>query len=93
MTDKDERIAKLSQRFKTHRVGRPKQTQKNRERQSFYLDTELTERMDRTYKDSKRSPGIPSYAAGSMPCWISVGVGIKDGAGSPQSAASQAAVT
>jgi hypothetical protein len=51
MSDKDERIAKLSQRFKTHATGRPKQTQKNRERQSFYLDTELTERMDRTYKD------------------------------------------
>ena len=51
MTDKDERIAKLSQRFKTHSTGRPKRAQKNRERQSFYLDTGLTERMDRTYKD------------------------------------------
>jgi hypothetical protein len=51
MTDKDERIAKLSQRFKTHATGRPKQAQKNRERQSFYLDAGLTGRLDQTYKD------------------------------------------
>jgi hypothetical protein len=41
----------------------------------------------------KRSPGVPSYAAGRMPCSMSAGVGSKDGAGCPQSAASQAAVT
>ena len=51
MSDKEDRIAKLSQRFKTHAGGRPKNNTKNRERQSFYLDTELTERIDKTYKD------------------------------------------
>jgi hypothetical protein len=51
MSEKDDRIAKLSQRFKTHGTGRPKQSQKNRERQSLYLDADLTARIDQTYKD------------------------------------------
>jgi hypothetical protein len=51
MSEKDDRIAKLSQRFKTHATGRPKQSQKNRERQSLYLDADLTARIDQTYKD------------------------------------------
>ena len=51
MNEKEERIAKLSQRFKTHATGRPKRTQKHRERQSLYLDAELTARIDQTYKD------------------------------------------
>jgi hypothetical protein len=51
MSEKEDRIAKLSQRFKTHATGRPKNTNKNRERQSFYLDAELTEQIDKTYKD------------------------------------------
>ncbi len=51
MTEKEDRIAKLSQRFKTHATGRPKRTQKNRERQSLYLDSDLTARIDQTYKD------------------------------------------
>ena len=51
MSGKDDRIAKLSQRFKTHTTGRPKRTQKHRERQSLYLDTELTVQLDQTYKD------------------------------------------
>jgi hypothetical protein len=51
MSDKEDRIAKLSQRFKTHSPGRPKNNTKNRERQSFYLDSELTERIDKTYKE------------------------------------------
>lgn len=51
MSDKEDRIAKLSQRFKTHATGRPKRTRKNRERQSFYLDTALAERTDKTYKE------------------------------------------
>lgn len=51
MNDKGDRIAKLSQRFKTHATGRPKISSRNRERQSFYLDAELTERIDKTYKD------------------------------------------
>ena len=51
MSEKVDRIAKLSQRFKTHGAGRPKQTPKQRERQSLYLDAGLTERIDHTYKD------------------------------------------
>ena len=51
MSEKGDRIAKLSQRFKTHGTGRPKRTPKQRERQSLYLDTGLTERIDHTYKD------------------------------------------
>jgi hypothetical protein len=51
MNEKEERIAKLSQRFKTHTTGRPKRTQKHRERQSLYLDAELTARINQTYKD------------------------------------------
>jgi hypothetical protein len=51
MSDKEDRIARLSQRFKTHATGRPKNESKNRERQSLYLDTNLTERINTTYKD------------------------------------------
>jgi hypothetical protein len=51
MSDKEDRIAGLSQRFKTHAGGRPKNDQKSRERQSLYLDANLIERVDRTYKD------------------------------------------
>jgi hypothetical protein len=51
MSEKTDRITKLSQRFKTHGTGRPKQTPKQRERQSLYLDAGLTERIDHTYKD------------------------------------------
>jgi len=51
MSSQEDRIAKLSQRFKTHATGRPKSNTRNRGRQSFYLDADLTERMDKTYKD------------------------------------------
>ena len=51
MSERDERISKLSQRFKTHSAGRPKRAAKQRQRQSLYLDVALTERMDQTYKD------------------------------------------
>ncbi len=51
MSERDERITKLSQRFKTHTSGRPKRSQKNRERQSLYLDADLTARIDHTYKE------------------------------------------
>ena len=47
---REDRINKLSERFKTHTTGRPRNN-KNRERQSFYLDADLTDKMDRTYKD------------------------------------------
>jgi hypothetical protein len=51
MSDKEDRIARLSQRFKSHTGGRPKNDQKSRERQSLYLDANLMERVDKTYKE------------------------------------------
>ena len=53
----------------------------------------LTSLFQSLFLGRKRSPGVPSYAAGHMPCSMSAGVGSNDGAGCPQSAASQAAVT
>ena len=40
----------VSERFKPH-AGRPKRSSKQRERRSYYLDTEITERLDRDYKE------------------------------------------
>ncbi len=51
----DDRIAKLSQRFNKHAVGRKPSTTRTRERRSFYLDAELTTRIDRVYKDLNHS--------------------------------------
>jgi hypothetical protein len=52
MTDNNEdRITKLSKRFKTHAAGRPRDNSKQRERQSLYLDANLMERVDETYKE------------------------------------------
>jgi hypothetical protein len=48
---KEDRLSKLSQRFKTHAVGRPRTSDRNRERRSFYLDAELVEHLDKTYRD------------------------------------------
>lgn len=48
---KNDRIAKLTQRFKQHSTGRPPRAKKNRGRDSFYLDTELTEKIDKAYRD------------------------------------------
>ena len=47
----DDRITKLSQRFKTHAVGRRPAAIRARERHSFYLDGELVERVDKTFRD------------------------------------------
>ena len=47
----DDRIAKLSQRFSKHAVGRKPATSRTRERRSFYLDAELTGRIDQMYRD------------------------------------------
>ena len=48
----DDRIAKLSQRFKTHAVGRrPQATPRTRERHSLYLDTELIAQASQAYRD------------------------------------------
>src|SRR3712207_2747003 len=47
----EDRIARLSERFKTHGVGRKRSADRARERKSFYLDGEVVERLDRTYKE------------------------------------------
>src|SRR5438094_7934941 len=48
----DDRIAKLSQRFKTHAVGRrPQATPRTRERHSLYLDTDLIAQASQAYRD------------------------------------------
>ncbi len=48
----DDRIAKLSQRFKTHAVGRrPQATPRTRERHSLYLDSDLVLQADKAYRD------------------------------------------
>jgi hypothetical protein len=47
----EDRISRLSKRFQTHAVGRQPTTQRSRERRSFYLDAELVERLDKTYRD------------------------------------------
>lgn len=46
----EDRISKLSQRFKSHAVGRKPESTRNRERKSFYLDTDLASQLDTTYK-------------------------------------------
>jgi len=47
----EDRIAKLSQRFKTHAVGRRAQNTRTRERHSLYLDAELVAEANKAYKD------------------------------------------
>lgn len=47
----DDRIAKLSQRFNQHTVGRKPTSTRTRERRSFYLDTDLAEQLDQIYRD------------------------------------------
>lgn len=47
----DDRIAKLSQRFKTHAVGRRPENNRTRERHSLYLDSDLIAQANKAYKD------------------------------------------
>lgn len=47
----DDRISRLSQRFKTHAAGRKPTSKRVRERQSLYLDAELMTRVDHTHKE------------------------------------------
>ena len=47
----DDRISRLSQRFRTHGTGRKPASPRARERHSFYLDGELVERLDKTYRE------------------------------------------
>ncbi len=49
MSDREARISKLSERFRTH-TGRPKQGTKERERRSFYLDVAVIGRLDEELK-------------------------------------------
>jgi hypothetical protein len=46
----DDRIAKLSERFNRHQVGRKPATPRNRERRSLYLDGALLERLDKEHR-------------------------------------------
>ncbi len=46
----DDRIAKLSERFSRHQVGRKPATPRNRERRSLYLDGALLERLDHEHR-------------------------------------------
>ena len=50
MEDRKSRIEKLSERFKPH-TGRPRQSSKDRERRSYYLDTGIAARLDSDYKE------------------------------------------
>jgi hypothetical protein len=47
----DERIERLSRRFSTHAIGRPKRTNRSRARHTFYIDTELVDRVDALYQE------------------------------------------
>ena len=47
----EDRIAKLSQRFNRHTVGRRPSSTRNRERRSFYVDGELVSRLDQVHKE------------------------------------------
>jgi serine/threonine protein kinase HipA of HipAB toxin-antitoxin module len=46
----DDRINRLSKRFKTHTAGRSAAKDRNRERRSIYIDMDLMERLDRTHR-------------------------------------------
>jgi hypothetical protein len=46
----DDRIAKLSERFNRHQVGRKAASPRNRERRSLYLDGALLERLDKEHR-------------------------------------------
>jgi hypothetical protein len=47
----DERIERLSKRFSTHAVGRPSRSNRARGRHTFYVDTELVNRLDALYQE------------------------------------------
>jgi hypothetical protein len=47
----NERIDRLSKRFKQHGVGRPSAKTRSRERHSFYVDSALIAQLDKAYKD------------------------------------------
>ncbi len=47
----EDRIARLSQRFKTHASGRKPTSSRVRERHSLYLDAELMSRIDQVHRE------------------------------------------
>ena len=47
----EDRIARLSQRFKRHSIGRRPTTTRSRERHSFYMDGALVEQLTTIYRD------------------------------------------
>jgi hypothetical protein len=47
----EDRIARLSERFRAHAPSRKTAADRSRERRSFYLDGELVTRLDRVYRD------------------------------------------
>jgi hypothetical protein len=47
----EERIERLSKRFSTHAVGRPRRSGRARARHTFYVDTELVNRLDGLYQE------------------------------------------
>jgi hypothetical protein len=47
---REDRIAKLSQRFKQHAVGRQPTSPRTRIHRSFYLDVAVVERLNKTYR-------------------------------------------
>ncbi len=49
--NRDERINRLSKRFSTHALGRKPESERNRERKSFYLDADLVSQIDQSYRE------------------------------------------
>ena len=47
---REDRINRLSERFRAHAGGRPPTSERNRQRHSLYIDTALVERLDRAYR-------------------------------------------
>ena len=47
----EDRISRLSQRFNKHTAKQQTTSSRNRDRHSFYLDAELVNRLDRTYRE------------------------------------------
>lgn len=51
-TPKNDRIARLSQRFERHALGRRPANTRARERHSLYLDTEIVGRASQAFRDT-----------------------------------------
>lgn len=51
VSSRNERISRLSKRFTTHALGRTPESERNRERKSFYLDADLVGQIDQAYRE------------------------------------------